>query len=40
MLCWMCGKIKLDRIINDNIRERFGVAVAPIAEKMAETRLM
>jgi hypothetical protein len=26
MLCWMCGKIKLDRIRNDNIRERFGVA--------------
>ena len=37
MLCWMCGKIQLDRIRNDNIRERF--MVAPMIEKMVDTRL-
>jgi len=33
----MCGKIRWDRITNDNIRGRFGVA--HIVEKMIETRL-
>jgi len=33
----MCGKIQLDRIRNDNIRERF--MVAPMIEKMVDTRL-
>jgi len=37
MSCWMCGKTKQDRIRKDNIRERVGVA--PIVEKMVETRL-
>jgi hypothetical protein len=33
----MCGKARSDRIRNDNIRERVGVA--PIVEKIVETRL-
>jgi len=37
MLPWMCGKTKRDRILNGNIRERVGVA--PIVEKMVDTRL-
>jgi len=37
MLCWMCDKTGQDRIRNDNIRERVGVA--PIVKKMVETRL-
>jgi hypothetical protein len=37
MLCWMSGKIRWDRIANDTIRERFGVA--PIVKKMVENRL-
>jgi hypothetical protein len=24
-LCWVCGKVRYDRIRDDNIRERFGV---------------
>jgi len=37
MLRWMCGKTRWDRIRNDDIRERVGVA--PMVEKMVETRL-
>ena len=32
MLCWMCGKIRQDKIRNNNIRESVGVT--PIVEKM------
>jgi len=37
MLRWMSGKIRHDRIRNDTIRERVGVA--PIVEKLVENRL-
>ncbi|KAL5134814.1 Craniofacial development protein 2 [Glycine soja] len=37
MLRWMCGKIRQDKIRNEAIRERVGVA--PIVEKMVENRL-
>ena len=37
MLRWMSGKTRHDRIKNDTIRERVGVA--PIVEKMVENRL-
>ena len=37
MLRWMSGKTRHDRIRNDTIRERVGVA--PIVEKMVENRL-
>jgi hypothetical protein len=37
MLRWMIGKTRLDRIRNDTIRERVGVA--PIVERMVENRL-
>lgn len=37
MLRWMCGKTRKDRIRNENIRERVGVA--PIEDKMRENRL-
>jgi len=33
----MCGKTRWDKIRNDNIRERVGVA--PIVEKMVENKL-
>jgi hypothetical protein len=33
----MCGKTGRDRIKNDNIEERVGVA--PLVEKMVETRI-
>jgi hypothetical protein len=35
MLRWMCGKTRQDRIRNDNIRERVGVA--PTVEMIVET---
>jgi hypothetical protein len=35
-LCWVCGKVRYDRIRDDNIRERFGVG--HIVEKMVEKR--
>jgi hypothetical protein len=37
MLCWMSGKTRRDRIRNDTIRERVGVAL--IVEKLVENRL-
>ncbi|KAH1257526.1 Transposon TX1 uncharacterized protein [Glycine max] len=37
MLQWMCGKTRQDKIRNEAIRERVGVA--PIVEKMVENRL-
>ncbi|RZB84080.1 LINE-1 reverse transcriptase-like [Glycine soja] len=37
MLRWMCGKTQQDKIRNEAIRERVGVA--PIVEKMVENRL-
>ncbi|KAL5143855.1 SPX domain-containing membrane protein [Glycine soja] len=37
MLRWMCGKTRQDKIRNEAIRERVGVA--PIVEKMVEIRL-
>jgi len=37
MLRWVCGKTRRDKIRNDNIRKRVGVA--PIVEKMVETWL-
>ncbi|KAH1198785.1 Craniofacial development protein 2 [Glycine max] len=37
MLRWMCGKTRQDKIRNEAIRERVGVA--PIVEKMVENRL-
>ncbi|XP_070007691.1 uncharacterized protein [Nicotiana sylvestris] len=37
MLTWMCGNTKMDKIRNDDIREK--VRVAPIDDKMREARL-
>ncbi|KAL5157078.1 Outer envelope protein 64, mitochondrial [Glycine soja] len=37
MLRWMCGKTRQDKIRNETIRERVGVA--PIVEKVVENRL-
>ncbi|VDP09024.1 unnamed protein product [Heligmosomoides polygyrus] len=37
MLRWTAGFTRLDRIRNDEIRQRFGVA--PIADKLREARL-
>ncbi|VDP40514.1 unnamed protein product [Heligmosomoides polygyrus] len=37
MLRWTAGVTRMDRIRNDAIRQKFGVA--PIAEKMREARL-
>ncbi|XP_070019458.1 uncharacterized protein [Nicotiana sylvestris] len=37
MLRWMCGHTRMDKIRNDDIREK--VQVAPIEEKMREARL-
>ena len=37
MLRWMCGHTRMDKIRNDDIREK--VHVAPIDDKMREARL-
>jgi len=37
MLRWMCGNTRRDKIRNDSIRVRVGIA--PIVEKMVESRL-
>jgi hypothetical protein len=37
MLRWICGHTKKDRIRNDDIRDKLGVA--PIQEKLVEHRL-
>ena len=37
MIQWMCGFTRLDRIQNEVIKEKVGVA--PIEEKLKETRL-
>ncbi|ONL97201.1 Retrovirus-related Pol polyprotein LINE-1 [Zea mays] len=37
MLCWICGHTRRDRVRNDDIRERVGVA--PIEEKLMQHRL-
>ena len=37
MLRWMCGKIRMDKVRNEDIRKL--VEVAPIEDKMRENRL-
>jgi hypothetical protein len=37
MLRWICGNIRRDRVWNDDIRERLGVA--PVEEKLVQHRL-
>ena len=37
MLIWMCGKIRMDKVRNENIRSLVGVA--SIEDKMRENRL-
>jgi hypothetical protein len=37
MLCWICGHTILDRVRNDDIRHRLGVA--PIEENLIQHRL-
>jgi hypothetical protein len=37
MLQWICGHIRRDRVQNDNIRKRLGVA--PVEEKLVQHRL-
>jgi hypothetical protein len=37
MLRWICGHTRKDRIRNDDIRDKFGVA--PIQEKLVQHRL-
>jgi hypothetical protein len=34
MLCWICGHTRLDRVRNDDICDRLGVA--PIEEKLIQ----
>jgi hypothetical protein len=36
-LCWICGNTRRDRVRNDDIRERLGVA--PIGEKLVRHHL-
>jgi hypothetical protein len=37
MLCWICGHTRLDRVRNDDIRDRLGVA--PCEEKLIQYQL-
>jgi hypothetical protein len=37
MLHWICGHTRMDRVRNDDIRDRLGVA--PIEEKLVQYRL-
>ena len=37
MLRWICGHTRMDRVRNDDIRDRLGVA--PIEEKLVQHRL-
>jgi hypothetical protein len=37
MLRWICGQTRRDRVRNDDIRERLGVA--PLEEKLMQHRL-
>jgi hypothetical protein len=37
MMRWMCGHTRRDQVLNDDIRDRVGVA--PIAEKLIQHRL-
>jgi len=37
MLCWFCGHTRWDRVQNEDIRDRVGVA--PIEEKFIQYRL-
>ncbi|KIH43262.1 hypothetical protein ANCDUO_26736 [Ancylostoma duodenale] len=37
MLRWMAGVMRLDRICNEDIRDRFGIAA--ISDKLRESRL-
>jgi hypothetical protein len=37
MLCWICGHTRKDRIRNDDIKDKLGVA--PIQEKLVQYRL-
>ena len=37
MLCWICGHTRMDRVRNDDIRDRLGIA--PIEEKFVQYRL-
>jgi hypothetical protein len=37
MLRWICGHTRMDRVRNDDIRDRLGVA--PIEEKLVQYRL-
>jgi hypothetical protein len=37
ILCWICGHTRLDRVRNDDIRDRLGVA--PIEDKIIQYRL-
>jgi hypothetical protein len=34
MLCWICGHTRLDRVRNDDIRDRLGVV--PIEERLIQ----
>ena len=38
MLRWMCGKIRMDKVRNEDIRSLVGVV--PIEDKMRENRLL
>jgi len=37
MSCWICGHTRRDRVRNDDVRDRLGVA--PIEEKLVQHRL-